>query len=173
MKKVITITTILLFGIFLGGCVPDDFAVATTTEEKVSANQRTLEAVRPLPQLGDSLERRNIIDRLELWNNDNKVSYIYLTEYGKVMAFYTIKGKVTSSGKRLTPNDQLKGCDGGEWNQECVMEAPSLDGTYGSSDSYIFFWTTEGAYVQWGGNYMLVDQPLKLTTQPELIRVIQ
>lgn len=36
---------------------------------------------------------------------------------------------------------------------------------------YIF--TTEGAYVEWKGDYMMSDQPLKLTTQPELVRQIK
>ena len=37
----------------------------------------------------------------------------------------------------------------------------------------IFFFTTEGAYVEWVGDYMMSDQPLKLTTQPELVREIK
>ena len=37
----------------------------------------------------------------------------------------------------------------------------------------IFFFTTEGAYVEWKGDYMMSDQPLKLTTTPELVREIK
>lgn len=127
----------------------------------------------PLPNLESSLERKNISRRLELFSDENKVSYIYLISFGRVMAFYTVQGKITSGNKRLTSTERLVGCDTGEWNGECLIESPELDGTYGSSSQYIFFWTTDGAYVQWNGEYMLSDFPLKLTTQPELVRQIK
>ncbi len=173
MKKgILSIFLIMGMGILLSGCTTDGLTEATT-QEKVEQNQQKLEKARPLPQLGDSLERRNIINRLELWNKDDKVSYIYLINYGKVMSFYTIKGKITSGSKRLTSNEKKEECDTGEWTGDCVMESPSLDGTYGGSDDYIYFWTTEGNYVQWSSDYMLADQPLKLTQQPELVREIK
>ena len=150
---------------------------ATSLQEQeqvtVSENQNRMEKAAPLPILKDSLERINIKKRLETWTDPNKVSYIYLTSYGRVMAFYTVKGKVTSGGKRMTSTERLIGCDGGEYNADCIMESPELDGTYGTSGQYIFFWTTDGTYVQWNGEYMLADQPLKLTTQPELVREIK
>jgi hypothetical protein len=30
----------------------------------------------------------------------------------------------------------------------------------------LFFFTTDGAYVEWMGDYMLCDKPLKLATPP-------
>ena len=142
-------------------------------QAQVSNNQNRMETAVPLPQLKSSLERKNIKRRLETWSNENKVSYIYLISYGKVMAFHVVKGKITSGQKRLTATDRLVGCDTGEWDGDCNMESPELDGTYGSSSPYIFFWTTDGTYVQWNGEYMLADQPLQLTTQPELVRQIK
>jgi hypothetical protein len=53
------------------------------------------------------------------------------------------------------------------------VEAPDLDGTYGENVDGIFFFTTEGAYVEWKGEYLMSDQPLKLTTQPELFREVK
>jgi hypothetical protein len=53
-----------------------------------------------------------------------------------------------------------------------VVNAPDLDGTYGENVEGIFFFTTEGAYVEWKGEYMMSDQPLKLSTPPELVRQI-
>lgn len=134
----------------------------------------------PLPSLTNSLERINIKKRLEMFDEPNKVSYIYLINYGRVMAFYTIKGKVTSGNKRLTSTQQqvesrwygARG-NGGGFNGSEIMEAPELDGAYGTSAPYIFFWTTDNVYVQWSGDYMLVDQPLQLTSQPELIRNVK
>lgn len=152
--------------------------------EKVASTQKALSNAVPLPTLSNSLERVNISKRLTTFDDPAKVSYIYLTSYGKVMAFYTIKGKVTSGSKRLTSTNRviddygtLLNLNGGEgWNSGSTIinvDAPELDGTYGNSNPYIFFWTTDGTYVQWNGEYMLSDQPLKLTTQPELVREIK
>ncbi len=151
---------------------------ATSTQpseqDQVQANQQKLATAVPLPNLSNSLERTNISKRLQMFDNPNKVSYIYLVSFGKVMAFYTIKGKVTSGGKRLTsPQQQVDSSDCGSGNCELVMEQPELDGTYGNSAPYIFFWTTDNVYVQWSGEYMEVDQPLQLTTTPELVRTVK
>lgn len=132
-----------------------------------------MEIAVPVPQLSDSLERKNISKRLTTFSDPNKVSYIYLVSFGRVMSFYTIKGKITSGNKRLSSTQRLINCDKGEYNGDCEMESPELDGTYGSSAPYVFFWTTDGVYVQWSGDYMLVDQPLKLSTQPELVREVK
>ena len=172
-KTLLLLSLIAIVGLGITGCSLDTPSpVGTAAQEQqqeqqaVKDNQQKLAVAVPLPQLNNSLERINIKKRLETFDNPNKVSYIYLVNFGKVMAFYTIKGKITSGNKRLTSDQTLNPCDGGEYNQDCIMSAPELDGTYGTSAPYIFFWTTEGVYVQWSGDYMLVDQPLKLTTQP-------
>lgn len=149
--------------------------------QKVLNNQLRLEQAVPIPQLSDSLERKNISKRLTTFSDPAKVSYIYLINYGRIMAFYTVKGKVTSGNKRLTSGQEaLDTCGnvitpGGNFpcSSATTMDAPELDGAYGSSSPYIFFWTTDGTYVQWSGDYMLVDQPLQLTSQPELVREVK
>lgn len=141
-------------------------------QRSVAENQQIMETAVGLPQLQSSLERANIKRRLELFSDESKVSYIYLISFGKVMTFYTVKGKITSGGKRLTATERLVDGGGSYEQNNLIVESPELDGTYGSSAPYIFFWTTDGVYVQWNGEYMLADQPLKLTTQPELVRQI-
>lgn len=150
---------------------------------KLSEIQSRLIQSVPIPDLQTSSERKNVARRAEIFNNEDKISYIYLVSYGKVMAFYTVKGKVSSLNSYLTPQEQLvdyKGrkCDG-TWSNSCnvstayILSAPDVDGTYGANVEGIFFFTTEGAYVEWKGEYMMSDQPLKLTTQPELVREIE
>lgn len=152
--------------------------------EAVADTQKKLRTAVPLPQLTNSLERSNISRRLTTFDDPAKISYIYLVSYGRVMAFYTVKGKVTSGSKRLTNPDRviddcgsLINLDGGDsWGctaSVITVPSPELDGTYGSSADYIYFWTTDGTYVQWNGEYMLSDQALKLSTQPELVRTIK
>lgn len=143
-----------------------------TEQETVTAQINRLEGSTPIPKLENSLERQNISKRLTTFSDPAKISYIYLVSYGKVMAFYTVKGKITSGSKRLTANDRQVNTN---WSSPdvVVMSSPELDGTYGNSDPYVYFWTTDGTYVQWNGEYMMADQPLQLTTAPELVRTIK
>ena len=181
MKKLIfSILFILGAGLIMqDSCESEKKVEQQTEQQKVQQNVTRLATEDPIPDLSHSLERKQIIKRLRLFEDENKVSYIYFLSFGKVMAFYTVKGKITSGSKRLTNDQQIvKGFAGaGEYGnsepKSDVMSAPELDGTYGSSGSYIFFWTTDDTYVQWNGEYMLSDKPLKLTTQPELVRQIQ
>lgn len=137
----------------------------------------------PVPQLTTSSERKNVAKRAEIFNNEEKISYIYLVSYGKVMSFFTVQGKVSSLRSYMTPVEQIvdrfgKPCvDNDSWCSSSgmthIISAPDIDGTYGENVEGIFFFTTEGAYVEWKGEYMMSDQPLKLTTTPELVRQIQ
>ena len=142
--------------------------------ELTEANQYRLDKAVPPPELKTSLERKNLKRRLELWNNENKIAYIYLINYGKVMDYYTIKGKVSSVNSKLTSGEQIVDDPHGNYDAGSkVVESPQLDGSYGTNGDAIFFFTTEGAYVEWRGDYMLSDQPLKLSTPPELYREIK
>ncbi len=143
-------------------------------------NQRKLSQNQPLPQFDTSLERTNLINRLKQWNKPDKISYVYLLQFGKVMSFYTVKGKVSSLNSLVTNPTQVVDGAGNQCAASSVsatgctsVPSPDLDGSYGDNPQGIFFWTTEGAYVEWSGDYMLSDQPLKLTTQPELVREVQ
>ena len=173
MKNFKLLSFIIVLSTLLISCGPHVPNQQEIEQKAVEDNIKKLSAETELPNLTKSLERVNIKKRLELFEDENKVSYIYLTSFGRVMFFFTVKGKVSSGSKRMTTNQKLESGDGGESYSDFVMEAPSLDGTYGSSDEYIYFWTTDGTYIQWNGEYMLCDKPLKLTTAPELVREIK
>lgn len=165
-------------GIF-SDCGPDTSNDYTFGKEAAvtEMNQRQLLNTTAIPTFQNSQERENLVKRLNTFNKPDKISYIYLISYGKVMAFYTVKGKVSSVDSMLTNTMQLvdksgKQCTYG--NSECyTVPSPDLDGSYGTNGNGIFFFTTEGAYVEWNGEYMLADQPLQLTTQPELVRSVK
>ena len=147
---------------------------------KTELNQRRLINAVQIPNLETSQERKNLVRRLERFNTEDKISYIYLVNFGKVMAFYTIKGKVSSVNSLLTNPEQIiddygTQCDQhtGAWGDCYVVSSPDIDGSYGTNGDAIFFFTTDDIYIEWSGDYMLVDQPLKLTQQPELIREIK
>lgn len=181
MKKIL-ITSIILIPLFAfaWGSTPNTSNENTMAKEAAitEVQQRKHLISTPPPVLENSVERQNLIKRLETFNSSEKISYIYLTSFGKVMAFYTVKGKVSSVNSMLTTTEQLvdwrgRQCSNGNSNNCYTVPSPDLDGSYGSNGNAIFFFTTEGTYVEWNGEYMLADQPLKLTTQPELVRNIK
>jgi len=149
------------------------------TEAKFTEDQQAkLIKACPPPRLTFSLERENFKRRLVRFNNPDKISYIYLVDFGKVMAYYTIKGKVSSVNSKLTTGEQLvedpyaQYCTGGGVSPARVVESPQLDGSYGINGDAIFFFTTEDVYVEWAGKYMVCDQPLTLTTPVQLVQTV-
>lgn len=160
-------------------CNAQDNTTVSATDQLLQ-NQVKLQTAEPIPAMTDSLERKNIAARAVLFNDANKESYIYLISYGKVMAFYTVKGKVSSLNSYMTPQEQIVYGDGTRCqsgytsNSNCyTIQAPDVDGSYGDNPDGIFFFTTDGAYVEWKGDYMMSDQPLQLSTAPELIRSVK
>ena len=160
---------LIVAAVLFCGCEPHlDSSGTQGKEAKLTENQQAIHLkTTPPPKLSDSLERKNLTKRLTLFNDPNKVSYIYLIEYGKVMAFYTIKGKVSSVNSKLTTTEQIKTferTEGGD--HSVVVESPDLDGSYGTNGDAVFFFLTDGTYVEWRGDYMLCDKPLKMSTPP-------
>jgi hypothetical protein len=182
MKKTIyrigAVLVVVGIAVFVSGC---DFSKETDSytqdAEKVEETQQKVQEAVPIPKIQNSAERKNIADRAMLFDDVNKNTYIYLINYGKVMAFYTVRGKVSSLNSYLSPVDKLVKSSGETctWeNTNCyVVGAPDIDGAYGENADGIFFFTTEGAYVEWKGDYMVSDQPLKLQQQPELIQEVK
>ena len=180
-KKIFIILGCLVLCFTLTGCFNSIKNTSTLEQEMTEENQEKLLKNQPPTKLDWSLERENINKRTILWNNENKLSYIYLISYGKVMAFYTIKGKVSSVNSQITNPEQLTArrmqlYGNGTTGRHTIdgnLPSPAEDGSYGTNGDGIFFFTTDGIYVEWAGSYMLADQPLQLTTPPELIRNIE
>lgn len=172
----VAIVALLLVG---AGCEEAPKSTYRKEADKVSEDQKRLAATTPIPTVTKSQERENIVARAKVFDVQNKVGYVYLVNYGRVMSFYTIRGKVSSLNSFVTPLDRLarwngSPCDRLDASGSCyVVSAPDIDGAYGENADGIFFFTTDGAYVEWKGDYLYADQPLRLTTQPELVREIK
>lgn len=139
--------------------------------------QKRLATAVPAPVVKTSIERKNLKRRIERINTENMVSYVYLlSQTGKVVAYYTINGKVSSLNSYLTAMERVEKVADGFTNYGptfVTLEAPDLDGSYGKNVEGVFFFTTEGAYVEWNGQYIWSDQPLKIAQQPELIQEVR
>jgi len=131
-------------------------------------NQYNLNKVQPPPRVQWSLERDNLIKRLNLWNNPNKISYIYLlSDAGSIIGYFPIKGKVSSVNSKLTTTSQLVYADASyEDNSSGVVESADIDGSYGTNGDSVFFYLTDGTYMEWNGKYFLSDRPVKLAIKP-------
>lgn len=107
---------------------------------------------------GLTAEQRNIRDRLVEDNKPGVVKHLYLVSAysGQVIVYSTVRGKVTSGGKRLTPTMTIG--DTGNTNSyfavdiggQTVGTAEVLqdDGSYGNSMDYLYWWDEQGRYNQ-------------------------
>lgn len=172
MKKLFIVLMIVSF--LAAGCYSpssSDIVVATEQEDQLQ-NQASLSNNQKPPSLSWSLERQNLIERVNRWNDPNKVSYIYLlSDNGVIMGFFAIKGKVSSLNSYLTGSQTFINdptCYG-EGCSSLLMESPDYDGSYGDNGQGVFFFLTDGTYMEWNGMYLLADQPLKLSQQPVMV----
>lgn len=123
---------------------------------------------------GFTAEQRNIRNRLTEDNKPGAIKHLYLLSAysGQVILYSTVKGKVTSGGKRLTPASVYLSKDAGYngftlnigGRDFVTQEVMADDGTYGSSGDYLYWWDVRGAYHQLyltGGEIVTIsDQPL-------------
>lgn len=146
----------------------------STTTSDSGVNKATAQVA--VQSNGLTVEQQNVKDRLAMDNKIGSIKYIYvISPYrGQCIMYSTVKGKVTSSGKRLNPRevmggDHVSGSDmrvnisGREYVTTEVIED---DGTYGDSCPYIYWWDTKGQYHQLflTGSVMVSvsDQPLPI-----------
>lgn len=139
--------------------------------------QKQLTDSQPQPQLDFSLERDNLIQRVERWNDPNKLSYIYLLgENGNVVGYFPMKGKVSSVNSALSAPEQLVDDPNTRWkenSQSQILSSPQEDGSYGENGDAIFFFLTDGTYMEWAGSYLLSDEPIKLNVEPIMTYDVQ
>jgi len=127
---------------------------------------------------GWTVEQKNIAERLKRDNGVGAIKHLYIISpySGQVIMYSTVRGKVTSSGKRLTPSTvtstdgefvgsqhQGMGVDIGGVTKR-TSEVLQDDGTYGSSCEYIYWFDSKGIYHSHfftGGQIIHVaDQPM-------------
>jgi pullulanase/glycogen debranching enzyme len=122
---------------------------------------------------GTTLEQSNVKHRLEMENTPGAIQHLYiLSAYsGQVLLYSTVKGKVTSSGKRLSPTQRAVTGYSADYHPELIGD----DGTYGTSIEYLYWWDVKGVYRQiyvTGGTFTVIsDQPQqfgRVTMQAEI-----
>ena len=177
-KVIGMIAVILIAAIFMAGCTqstPAPQATADSGVQKATASVQT-------DASGHTVEQNNIIEKYKQDNNPATIRYVYLiSPYDhKVIYKTTVKGKITSSGKRLTPASvaaspymtangytQYGGgivtyIGGNSYYSSDVIQD---DGTYGNSMEYLYGFAMDGSMIQiyTGGSVVLVStKPLTM-----------
>lgn len=180
MKKIVSIflvITIVISMMLLTGCGLDERteeggAKQDVNNTKVAAD--TLQSNQPTPtDLNYSLERYNLIRRA-YWVNGQRekanslvceiekpLGYIVLFSGNVVVGNFVVDGKVSSLNSFLTPDSE-------HYEMAATGESRYLytnnwladvDGSYGTNDSGIFFFTPDGKYIEWSGDYLYSDIP--------------
>lgn len=170
MKKPVVALTLLAAGIALTGCEEVAESNAQRQGQKLTEQayeQQSAAVPYPADQLRDSLERRNLRERLLRQNDPDKIGYVYILSFGEFIGYYTIEGKVSSTQSQMT-TDVLVERHGDAGGGNFTYTAPGDDGSYGENESGVFFFTTEGAMVQVSTDYIYADQPIAIANVPEL-----
>jgi len=173
MKK-----TILLFAsvfVFLTLTSESCEPTAATTPTSASGVQKMNIKVQTDPN-GHTSEQENIARKLKEDNLPGAIKHLYIISpySGQTIIYSTVKGKVTSSTKRLTPNTVA--ALSGEYNHQGnfipvningnsyrTAEVLQDDGTYGNSSEYIFWWDINGQFHQ---HYMTGGQIIHVSSAP-------
>lgn len=177
--SLIAVAGLFLMGQANNGCVPD----ASSGKPKSTSGVTKATAKVATGSDGLTVEQRNIKRRLEVDNQVGSVKHLYVISAfsGQVLIYSTVKGKVTSGAKRLTPNtvaaidgqyvyEQHAGFPvsiGG--NTRRTSEVLQDDGTYGSSMNYLFWFDTKGIYHQ---HYVSGGQIVHISEQPLVVKNI-
>ena len=171
-EKFLVFVLIFAVGVF-AGC-------ELRREEPVSASGVKQTAVQvQVNTSGLTTEQQNIGDRLREDNKPGSIKHLYvISAYsGQVIIYSTVRGKVTSGGKRLTPTT-INGSGGDVsytipvnigGHKRYTTEVLQDDGAYGHSMDYLYWWDTKGVFHQ---HYVSGGQILHISNQPLAVKGI-
>lgn len=166
MKKCAVILMLMLLLVSLCSCEASgsrqDVINASNLANRLQENQPTPNDIEY------SLERYNLIRRT-YWVNgmrerainlpceiERPLGYIVLFNGNATVGQFVVDGKVSSLNSFLTPDSEYY--EGGTYNHWLA----DVDGSYGENDSGIFFFTPDGKYIEWSGDYLYSDIPFTI-----------
>jgi prepilin-type N-terminal cleavage/methylation domain-containing protein len=172
------LVVVAIIGIIAAAVIPMVSAIRRDSVAPVSSTGvQKADANVQLQSSGLTVEQENIKRRIELENAPGSIKHLYIISAysGQVLVYSTVKGKVSSSGKRLSPysvaaiDAQYVGSEhngiavniGGKIHR--TAEVLQDDGTYGHSIPYLFWWDAQGRYHQ---HYVSGGQILHISDQP-------
>lgn len=179
MKKKSIILGIVLTAImlFLTGCSEEIQQTSGTKADTTATKQiaDSLSSRQPTPtDIEYSLERYNLIRRA-YWVNGQRekantvvcpvekpLGYIVLFAGNTVVNSFIVDGKVSSLNSYLSPDSEYYEYVYGGNYREYNRWLADVDGSYGENDNGIFFFTPNGNYIEWTGEYLYSDIPFEV-----------
>ena len=179
MKKTIRILAMMVAMLCLLTCLAGCNAEITGSKADVQSTLAVadkLQQNQPTPtDIEYSLERYNLIRRA-YWVNGQRerantlpceiekpLGYIVLmTEGGAVVGSFVVDGKVSSLNSFLTPDSEYYESDMNVSHVNNNKWLADVDGSYGTNDAGIFFFTPDGKYIEWTGIYLYSDIPFEV-----------
>ncbi|HIV27509.1 MAG TPA: hypothetical protein IAA64_06040 [Candidatus Ornithocaccomicrobium faecavium] len=147
----------------------------TSTQQDMQNTRETANSLaerQPTPtDIEYSLERYNLTRRA-YWVNgmrerartlpcpiaDVPLGYVVLlTESGSIVGRFEVDGKVSSLNSYLTPDSTYYSS-----SSSTISWIADVDGSYGTNDNGVFFFTPDGKYVEWNGSYLYSDIPFEI-----------
>lgn len=172
MKRIFGMLLVLvILGPFMMGA--ENESVGCTESKSASGVSRAVQQVKA-QENGLTVEQENVAKRLQIDNQPGALKHLYIISpySGQCILYSTVRGKVTSSGKRLTPTSANSSSgygfliDNHAGQEYHTTEVLQDDGTYGSSVDYIYWWDAKGVYHQHfftGGQIIHVsDKPINV-----------
>jgi hypothetical protein len=165
MNRKTTLSALAAVGLIasLAACDSTKAGDAQTTGQALTEStfkQQQAAVPYPAAQLRTSLERQNLKERLLRLNSPSKIGYVYLMNFGKIVGYYVIKGKVSNTDSQMTTSTTVMRDAGSNSGGNLAFPAPGDDGSYGVNESGNFFFTAEGVLVETDLTYLYSDAPL-------------
>lgn len=178
MKKInkitLSIVLILIIASGLCGCTVEDAGGSRADTYVTMENANKIQSRQPTPtDISYSLERYNLIRRAYWVNGQREKANTLICEVEKPLGYivlfcgnttvgsFVVDGKVSSLNSFLTPDSEHYETTGGEY-WRCNEWLADVDGSYGENDSGIFFFTPDGKYIEWTGEYLYSDIPFEV-----------
>jgi len=173
MRRFIIIASAILIVSVVGASYafagkPDWFKQQELVSDSI-AKQQIAAVPYPQAQMRDSLERRNLRERLLRFNKPQKIGYLYLMSFGKFVGYYVVKGKISSTQSQMTNLVQT-------WeaskDQDTIVPSVGDDGSFGENEggsAGIFFFTAQGVLVETTLDWVYSDAPLNVDV-PNLLK---
>lgn len=177
--KIVILLGIMILGAFLlTGCTE---TLTSSTEQEIESTLGIgdkLSKNQPTPtDIDYSLERYNLIRRTYWVNGQREKANTLVCEVEKPLGYvalflengacagkFIVDGKISSLNSFLTPSTdyEARSYYNGVGKSVYEIELPDVDGSYGSNDNGIFFFTPDGKYVEWSGIYLYSDIPFEV-----------
>lgn len=127
----------------------------------------------PSSLLTTSLELASQRKKLLRFNEASKVGWIHLFSNGVYIGKFSVLGKVSSCQSSMTSNTGVfigDGTSGRPTGDNVPVDMPGDDISFGSNEDGVFWFTVEGIYMNWSGQYLYVDTELDVKLEPGMVQ---